>query len=247
MYRPSFRTDKNNVPILSKDEIDSFAENYLNDYKPCLLKIPQETNIDDFSFNYLGLKQDFQYLSHNGMYLGMMVFNDTDKVPVYNSEEKQADYIKAKARTMIIDNNLLEDIQEHRYRFTVGHECGHDIYHYIYFGYCGNQISMFNTKDPMIFCRECVAYKRKHWSTWDNHDRMEWQANYMSSGLLMPKSMVIELSKKGLEGILRTPSLIFNISKTFNVSEESARYRLIDLGIIKETDNYNILDIDSKM
>lgn len=45
------------------------------------LSEPQEIDIDDFAFNYLGLSQDFQYLSHNGMYLGMMVFKDTKRFP----------------------------------------------------------------------------------------------------------------------------------------------------------------------
>ena len=48
---------------------------------PEALKSPQEIDIDLLAQDYLGMDQDFQYLSHCGVYLGMTVFNDTDKVP----------------------------------------------------------------------------------------------------------------------------------------------------------------------
>lgn len=86
------------------------------------LRTPQEIDIDLFVQDYLGMEQDFQYLSHCGLYLGMTVFNETDKIPVYNPAKYCAEYISAKANTVIIDNSLLEENQEHRYRFTMGHE-----------------------------------------------------------------------------------------------------------------------------
>lgn len=86
------------------------------------LRTPQEIDIDLFVQDYLGMEQDFQYLSHCGLYLGMTVFNETDKIPVYNPAKYCAEYISTKAKTVIIDNSLLEENQEHRYRFTMGHE-----------------------------------------------------------------------------------------------------------------------------
>ena len=38
-----------------------------------------------------------------GVYLGMTVFNDTDKVPVYDPIQNRAEYISARANTIIID------------------------------------------------------------------------------------------------------------------------------------------------
>lgn len=55
----------------------------------------------------------------------MTVFNDTNKVPVYIHETNIEEYISAKARTVIIDNNLLEEYQEHRYRYIMGHDIFH--------------------------------------------------------------------------------------------------------------------------
>lgn len=237
MYFPSYRKKKNGVPVLSKAEIDNIAEQFIFDFSPEAMKNPMEIDIDSFVLNYLGLKQDFQYLSHNGVYLGMTVFNDTNKVPVYIPETNKAEYISAKARTVIIDNNLLEEDQEHRYRYTMGHEGGHDIFHRGYFSYDPNQLSLFDSPaEPMIQCRAVpVNGKTKPVSQWDDRDSMEWQANYLSSALLMPKRMVIKLIKSlpPENDFFRNATYVQEVVSTFNVSYQAAEYRLKELGLIK--------------
>lgn len=251
MYTPSYKTKKNGMPVLSKDEIDNIAERYLLDFNPATLQTPQEIDIDGFAFNYLKLNQDFHFLSHNGIYLGMMVFNDTKKIPVYIPEKNEAEYVTAKARTMIIDNSLVEENQERRYRYTVGHECGHDIFHRSYYVKgLPNQISMFTDMidEPLIRCRVSNYNNNK-----DEHrlktekDWMEWQSNYMSSALLMPKSMVIKVVKSLNYDIndIFTPHFYVNeISEIFNVSSEAAKYRLEGLGCIKKN-SVNTTDFDN--
>lgn len=133
MIFQSYRKKYNGVPILRKTEIDTIAERCIMDFNPDMLREPMEIDIDSFVQNYLGLRQDFQYLSHSGVYLGMMVFEDTCKVPVYVPEANRVEYISAKAGTVIIDRRLLEKGQEHRYRYTMGHESGHSIFHKGYF------------------------------------------------------------------------------------------------------------------
>lgn len=236
MYQPSFRTKKNAVPIMRKAEIDFIAEQYILDFKPEAMKTPMEIDIDDFALNYLGLKQDFQLLSHNGVYLGMIVFNHTNKVIVYDSESNQAKYISAKARTVIIDNNLLEANQEHRYRYTMGHESGHDIFHKAYFGYNARQLSIFDQEfSPLIQCRAVPSDgKVKPVSQWNDKDSMEWQANYLSSALLMPRKMVKMLveSLQYIPQQYRDYAYIQEVVQVFNVSQQAALYRLKALGIV---------------
>ena len=120
MYRPEIKRKRSGAPVLSRKEIDVIGQNIVGDFMPEALKSPQEIDIDLLAQDYLGMDQDFQYLSHCGVYLGMTVFNDTDKVPVYDPQNNCADYISAKAHTVIIDKTLLEENQEHRYRFTMG-------------------------------------------------------------------------------------------------------------------------------
>jgi hypothetical protein len=63
----------------------------------------------------------------------MIVFNDTDSVPVYNPVSRQAEYIQVNAGTVLIDQRLLEDSLENRYRYTVGHKASHAILHKEYY------------------------------------------------------------------------------------------------------------------
>jgi len=246
MYNPSYRTKKNGVPVLSKEHIDIIAESFIKDFSPDALKEPQPIDIDSFIMNYLKLKQDFQYLSHCGVYLGMMVFNDTRRVVVYDPYNNKAEYIAAKQGTVIIDNTLLEEGQEHRYRFTMGHEGGHWIFHRDVFWQNPNQTSFFDPpRDAIVKCRAvALEGKPKPFTQWTDHDRMEWQSNYMSSALMMPKSMVLALYNEGwLRKIMNDESpymqalfpelLISTVAQTFNVSNQASEIRLKNLGLMQ--------------
>jgi len=129
MYQPRLRKQRNGIPILSNSEIDAHAEGYLRDYNPSLLKIPQPVDIEAFAEFYLDLALDYTYLSHCGLILGRMVFQEIERVPVYLPEEKRADYLYVKRGSMLIDNTVLDDKNEYRLRSTIGHECGHWVFH----------------------------------------------------------------------------------------------------------------------
>lgn len=55
MYIPRYKHKSNNVPILSKNDIDFFAEAYVKDFQPEALVTPMEFNIDLFVEEYLVL------------------------------------------------------------------------------------------------------------------------------------------------------------------------------------------------
>ena len=63
MLRLNFSKKKNEVPVLSRIQMDRMAELLLADYCPSAVWKPQTIDIDDFVQNYLGMRQDFQYLS----------------------------------------------------------------------------------------------------------------------------------------------------------------------------------------
>lgn len=235
---------RSGVPVLSRKDIDVLGEKLVADFCPDALKEPQALDVDSFAQNYLGMEQDYQYLSHCGVYLGMTVFNDTNKVAVYNPAEQRAEYISARAGTIIIDNTLLEENQEHRYRFTMGHEAaGHGVLHEPYFHYDRNQMSMFDEPSvAMIQCRtDGSKIAQKEQCLWDDRDWMEWQANAMASAFLMPKSMVlkvVEYTKSKFPSNTDPNILCYNyadaITKVFNVSFQAATYRLKQLGVIRK-------------
>lgn len=153
MYIPHFKKDHRNIPILSKDNINTISERYVVEFMPEILNCPQPLDIERFIESYLDLQLDYQYLSHDGRYLGMTVFNNTDKVVIYLPEVKQADYLHADQGTIIVDNSLLEINQEHCYRFTLGHESGHWVFHKSHFDYDPNQMTLFEINSPYLQCR----------------------------------------------------------------------------------------------
>ena len=242
MYTPSLRVKNNGVPILSKAEIDAIGERFVQDFQPEVLTTPSPVDIEGFIEFYLGMTPDYQYLSHNGVYLGMTVFNDTNKVPVFDPATNRAEYISAKARTVIIDNRLLDESQRHRYRFTLGHEGGHDIFHSGYFSYNPDQVSIFDDEliAPMIQCRVDNGMTNKSDTRkWDDHDWMEWQANHLSAAVLMPKcsvDLVVRPFRDKLKNPVSRALLVANLSNCFDVSIQAATNRLKDLGYIKTSD-----------
>lgn len=254
MYMPDITRKRSGTPVLSKKEIDVIGENIVGDFMPEALESPKQIDIDLLAQDYLGMEQDFQYLSHCGVYLGMTVFNDTDKVPVYNPATKCAEYISAKAHTVIIDRTLLEDNQEHRYRFTMGHEAGHEFLHKEYFAYDPNQLTLWDLDEvphpAMVQCRvdtkklECTQN-----TTWTDCDWMEWQANALSSAMLMPASMVRLVADNYIRPDLKPDfynyALADEIASVFNVSFEAAGYRLKNLGYIPKdfTLKTNVLNL----
>lgn len=229
--------------MLSRKQIDAIGEGLVREFKPDALVTPQEIDIDLFAQDYLGLDQDFAYLSHCGVYLGMTVFNDTDKVPVYDPTTQQAEYMSAKAHTVIIDKTLLAENQEHRYRFTMGHEASHDFLHKEYFAYDPNQLTIFDffgeSPAPMVQCRvDTKKLDTTTQKTWNDRDWMEWQANALSSSILMPKSMVemvvADVKSRNLSKNLMSYAVVEEVSSVFNVSFEAATYRLKQLGLIPQ-------------
>ena len=237
MYYPHFRKSRSHVPILKKKEINETAELYAKYFMPQIIDSPQPFNIEGFIEFYLELQLDFQFLSNNGMYLGMTVFNDTNRVIVYSPKNNRAEYFHADQGTIIIDNRLLtEKKMEHRYRFTLGHECGHWIYHRCYFEYDPNQLTLFDEFDmPFIQCREtnqnhfCCQNKNR-----DDLEWLEWQADMFSAGILMPSSSVHCLLQNGDKThLLDENSMIKLVSDVFNVSEQAAYLRLVNLGFIQ--------------
>lgn len=241
MFRPEIRRKKSGAPVLSRKEIDIIGENLVGEFSPNALVTPQEVDIDLFAQDYLGMNQDFQYLSHCGVYLGMTVFNDTDKVPIYDPQNNEADYVSAKAHTVIIDKSLLAENQEHRYRFTMGHEASHEYLHKEFFAYDPNQMTIFDLMEnkpvAMIQCRvDSKKMEQQPTDIWTDKDWMEWQANALSSSMLMPWSMV----KVVVEETIRQQSgncmmhyaIVEAVSSVFNVSYEAATIRLKQLGYL---------------
>lgn len=235
MYTPTFNTNARSLPILSRTEIDQIGEALVADFNPAAMQEPMEIDIDRFITRYLGMEQDFQNLSHCGLYLGMTVFNDSDRVVVFNHEKWCAEYISVKAGTVIIDSSLLADNQEHRYRFTAGHEASHGILHAAYFAQLAKKNTSATDIMPMVQCRaDSTRVHRNTNRMKTDADWMEWQANSLSSSILMPRSMVIKAARRAERNSYSANAALEAVIRTFNVSNDAAYYRLQELGLVPQ-------------
>jgi len=250
----NFRKKTNGVPILSKEEIDYFAELFITDFKPELLKIPQPTPIEEFVELYLGLSVDYHNLSPDKSVLGMIAYND-GYVDVFDDKNKKRS-VEVYAGTVFIDNALLDEDQRGRCRFTFGHEPGHWIFHRHRYVIDKNQINIFDYMDEAqqqqqkvyVKCdRNTVGKISRHNGGFnDDGQWMEWQADYFSSAILMPKrsfKMAAE-SLMGQFGLRRdyfksTPiptsfddarRITSSLAQTFDVSFQASAIRLNKLG-----------------
>lgn len=240
MYTPTFRMKWNGCPILSNEEIEQDAECFIRDFDETLLTEPRRVDIEKFMEYYLGITPEYNYLSHCGLILGRMVFNDTNKLAIYVPKEKQADYIFAKRGTVILDNTLLESRNDACLRSTIGHECGHWIYHQWYYTLKANQEAIGNVSDQsMTACRESdIIGANKRLNT--DHDWLEHQAKMFSACILMPRSAFIKYMmepsiwnyiESGYEDWDFDNTLATFASIRFNVSLQSAKIRLFQLGM----------------
>lgn len=100
------RKDRDGIPVFSANELENIGDALIKDFCPEVISKPREVDIEVFSEFYMGFKQDFQYLSHCGFILGMMVYENTDFIPVYNPQLREAEFVHADKDTIIIDSNF---------------------------------------------------------------------------------------------------------------------------------------------
>ena len=238
MFKPELKYSRSGIPVISNEDIDALGERMVVDFDRTSLIYPHPIDIERFVEKYLKMPIEFMYLSHCGIYLGMTVFQATDYLPIYIPENKCADYAHVEAGTVVIDGSLDREDQEHRLRFTIGHEGGHGVLHPSYF------LNMIGSKESddtgfYVRCRSDFKVSGKNFSSLHfltDAERVEQQANRFSAAVLMPRSAVkILLAGRPYN---RTEGWIISsieqISNTFNVSKEAAFYRLKGLKMIEE-------------
>lgn len=153
----------------------------------------------------------------------------------------------AESKRMVINNSLLDGV-EGRITFTCGHEIGHWILHR---KYLFDQMMRFHrlsdSDEPAVVCRVSASKLRG-----------EWQADYFSSCLLMPREEVeiayqrafgpdsISIyNEKGcfgrknpfafdpaLDTVKEIAQKVIDQGNFTNVSKEAMCYRLHDLGLL---------------
>lgn len=119
--------------------------------------------------------------------------------------------------------------------FTIAHEIGHFIIHKPWFDQDLKQCSLF--KQPLVikcFESNLAASKKENMV-----DRLEWQANYFASVLLLPKAYVAKFIHR--LGKVNHDDLVEAIADKFNASLQATDIRMKELKLGKYQYNEEFL------
>lgn len=197
------------VRYLTEDEIERDAELLLAEYEetagePVKLPVP----VEDITTYHLALQ------------LGFADLHETLRIPMLREQPDILGAIWIDKETVLIDQSLdpiKNPSMNGRYRFSVGHEIGHWRLHRSYVAKDANQASLFDApSEPTVICRSS-----------QKKEPIEWQADFFSSCLLMPRRRVHDEWKQCLSHYVP----LFEMR--FDVSEAAMRIRLEKLGLLR--------------
>lgn len=228
------------VPRISKAAFDDKATDFLKKYCPDALHTPMPIPIEDLAKKKLGLIVMKKRLTENLSVLGQMCFTK-GLAEIYNKDEDEYREILVRGGTMIIDPDTLIERNLGCMRNTIAHECVHWTEHRNY--HLATPIVAQKTSRA---CRCPVEEKSELYpEQWTDEDWMEWQANGIAPRILMPhetvtiiyndflaKSSTHPFIKAGL--ISKESWLVEQVAGFYQVSKQSARIRLCELGYLPD-------------
>jgi len=160
---------KQDIEIIGNELISKFSETYSGE-KPVI-------NIEAFAEEFLGLDLIHAKLSDDGKLLGLTTFCG---VEIILTRDKREETIKLESDSILIEEALLDEKQNGRRRFTIAHECGHQIIDRLEEERTGVSVRTRLSKDKPYHCRELAGA----------FDTCEWQANYLAAVLIMPPDLI---------------------------------------------------------
>ena len=226
------------APFYSKDQLEHLADQHMDAFSCLDGKENPGFSAWKFAAYYLGIEVRFEWLSNNGSILGLSSFTANTHVPIYLPEENSIEWQELGPDTILM-SKLFEDafLDPGKARFTLMHECAHHLLHKRYY----QQKAALGEKTAIAYSvqrdKDQVLLEGK--GIWSDHDRIEWQANYLASAMLMPQKRVSAvLEKKGykdayfeqvMAGYSETSAynqLISRLACVFRVSTAVAKIRL---------------------
>ena len=189
--------NNNNTPVLYDREIDEFAYDVLEDYKPNLLKEPGAVRFEHFLESYLGVNlmyKDIYNPDPDTRILGAVAFRG-GTLKVFDRENMRVANILVRANTVVIDNFVMESGREGLAMFTGLHEGGHIMIHPKVYDRESNEDG--RKLLPVVYCkRDTVesfgkSHAFKNAKAWREH-----QADYFASAIAMPNATFIPFIRK---------------------------------------------------
>lgn len=231
---------KSGALILGKNRLDDYATKYLTKYCKQALITPMPLPVKQILLD-MGLTVQEVSLSSNSDVFGCCLLLDSS-IDIYNREANQYIATEFKAGTVLIDPLSEAVYGEGFKRNTLIHEALHWEKDKRYFEILEIKNRNASEKISPIMCRQSETFFKpsEGKNTKENEVRwLEWQAHRLAPRVLMPKE---SFKKKALEfieqykftgdnAVLSCDRLIEDLSNFFIVSRESAKYRLIEVGL----------------
>jgi hypothetical protein len=242
--------------MITYDALDQYAETVIRDAMPYALVAPTPIDVESFIEFYLGLEVEFKSVSYDRKVLGMTAFNDGTIYVISEKTGKRVP-IEVSEGTVFIEPLLTESRNTARRRFTIMHEGSHWLIHRPAFA----EDNPFGT--PGMYDNQYLAAKegRIDYSRCqkerNDHERIERQADFLASALLMPKSTLRMAFKEFFTFYDMKPRALVRgkgdfdenlaeqlpeyVAQKFNVSKRAALIRLEKLNAIvgKPSGRYN--------
>lgn len=231
----TIKLDKNGVPILSTNDLELKAEEIISYFGKEVLDEPQSTPL----IKYIKIiNEKFK------IYIGL-----NKPLGETKSGKKILGITRLKPLEIHVDVSLVND--DSRFRFVLGHEFGHLV--------CHRNINLKQTgydEQEITDTEYDVVTGKKNLNS--PRDWIEWQANYFSSAILMPRETIMGavIKKQQEVGIKRNIGRIILESKNYNlkdyidiqeylkgifmVNSTNIEIRLKNLGILIDRRDHNI-------
>lgn len=219
--------------ILGKNRLDDYAMTFLNKYCSEALQKPMSLPVDDI-IKKMELTVVEEQLSSNLDVFGCCLLLDSD-IQVYDAKMNEYKDKFFKAGTIVIDPISAVMYGEGSKRNTLVHEMIHWDKDKAYFQILNVRNKRTAVKLYPIMCRQSEKYYQpsEGSKTKENQIRwLEWQAHRLAPRILMPyktfKDKALELLGRGS---MSCNDLVLEISEFFEVSRESSKYRLFEVGL----------------
>lgn len=231
------------IPYIEKTEFDARAEEFLSKYYPEALETP--TQIDPFELARRMKVNVFE--GRLGVhFFGKAFFRESTELVLNSKFEEEYKVIPKRSILVSHDNYFLRNIGS--FNNTVVHECVHLEYHSTFFELLRFKDENVKTIDSIV---GDVPEKYSKWYS-GVYERMEYQANYLTPRILMPrktfllkyeeiKTVVLTTKEYELLGDAMS-DIVEHLAEFFGVSKQSARIRLIELGITNAVGSDNFIN-----
>lgn len=213
-------------PYYDDGELDDYCENIITSYMmdhsgALILPIPTDRLITLIERDAAELDAYADLSAEGPDVQGLTIFKPGEKPVVF------------------IDANLNTGGREHRFRTTLAHEYGHVALHDSPFQEKAATSSLFD--NPQTDTAKC---KRENIVGANKTDWIEWQAGYVCGALLMPKTHVLASANRFCDqyhchgkivvGTGWVDQLAAHISRDFQVSQDAARVRIVQIGLVRQ-------------